>query len=64
MEGRRHRMSAEKCQVLVLAPCGSKQYFEALAAIDAVGLPVAAGRVGAFGAVLGGLRAFILEADG
>eukprot|EP00974_Lingulodinium_polyedra_P010169 976778-Lingulodinium_polyedra.AAC.1 len=64
MEGRHHRMSSEKCQVLILAPHGSKQYFEALAAIDAVGLPVAAGHVDALGTVLGGLREFTLEADG
>ena len=64
MGARNHKMSAEKCQVLILAPPGSRQHLEAVAAAEAAGLPVAAGHVDALGTALGGLRELTLETDG
>eukprot|EP00974_Lingulodinium_polyedra_P099325 9621685-Lingulodinium_polyedra.AAC.1 len=64
MEARNHRMSASKCQVLILAPRGSRQYYEARAAAEVQGLPTVDGHVDALGTALGGLREIALEADG
>ena len=59
-----HKMSADKCSVLPLAPRGSSQYLAAEAAAKAAGVPLAAGHVDALGTALGGLREISLEADG
>ena len=64
MGARNHKMSADKCLVLILAPPGSRQHLEAVAAAEAVGLPVAAGHVDALGIALGVLRELTLETDG